>query len=108
MKFREKAAHGLVGTGSVLLHSNHGEWREKFYYREYEDRLAIWRADWKNLTWEEVQAVKEVLWPGRVCVEIYPAEKDVVNLRPTRHLWYTPGLEFMVDAECRHPEFEKE
>ena len=90
--WRERASVGLLRTIEI------GEHR----IREYADRLAIWRVDGERLGWEELQLVKELVWPGIVAMELYPAHKNVVNLRHTRHLWRAPAS---VIDKCRHPEF---
>ena len=60
------------------------------------------------MSWEELQRVKEKLWGDRVAIEVYPSEDAAVNLRHTRHLWWSPTLEREVLAECQHPEFRKD
>lgn len=44
-----------------------------------------WKAD---ITWDELQGVKEAIGFGDVAAfEVYPAGKDVVNVANMRHLW---------------------
>lgn len=93
--WRQKAEQGLIRTVHCSDH----------IVREYPDRLAIWRKDGERLTWEELQQAKQLLWGGRIAIEVYPAEADVVNLRHTRHLWSTPLIESTVRRECQHAEF---
>lgn len=58
-------------------------------------RLSISRAtmqttgQWDEaLTWDELQAIKrEVGFGDRFAVEIYPPDRDVVNVANMRHLW---------------------
>ncbi len=96
MNFRDRANCGLLETIELPGHR----------VRRYGDRIAVWRRDGERLSWEELQAVKQRVWGDRVAVEVYPAERDVVNLRHTRHLWSTPELAALVAETCRHPEFE--
>lgn len=57
-------------------------------------RLSICRTEingrsWKDgLTWDELQAVKhEVGFGSSYAIEVYPADRDVVNVANFRHLW---------------------
>lgn len=68
-----------------------------------ETRLSICRTmiddkgDWvANITWEELQEIKRQIGYGdRLAVEIYPKDKDIVNVANMRHLWVLPyELEF--------------
>jgi hypothetical protein len=44
-----------------------------------------------NITWEELQEIKNQSGFGQLeAVEIYPPEKDVVNVANMRHLWVLP------------------
>lgn len=95
MRWRDKANIGLIEEKSV------GSYR----VRIYTNRLAIWKNDGGRLTWEELQKVKQEIWGNRVAIEIYPSDKDVINLRHTRHLWWTEELENTVKQICKHEEF---
>ena len=97
MSWRDTTAIGL----ERIHHLDH------HHVREYADRLAIWRHDEARLTWEEVQAVKCQIWGDRLAVEVYPPDSLVVNLRHTRHLWWSPELSAMVIRVCQHPEFDR-
>lgn len=46
-------------------------------------------TDWRDgITWDELQRVKnETLGPDVWCVEVYPAQDDVVDVANMRHLW---------------------
>lgn len=50
-------------------------------------------TDWRDgITWDELQRIKnETLGPDVWCVEVYPAEQDVVNVANMRHLWPLDG-----------------
>lgn len=45
--------------------------------------------DWRDgITWDELQRIKnETLGPDVWCVEVYPAQDDVVDVSNMRHLW---------------------
>lgn len=78
-------------------------WRSRDYLvQEYEEagciRLSVNRAiltpdgDWSdNLEWEELQEIKQQCGYGdRMAVEIFPADRDIVNVGNMRHLWVLP------------------
>ena len=80
-----------------------GVWRSRcFVAQVFEEpnglhRITVNRSDvdrdgkWKDgITWDELQRIKEILFPGRVAIEIFPATKDVVNVSNMRHLWVLP------------------
>jgi hypothetical protein len=58
-------------------------------------RLSVCRTEvnnklqWKdNITWDELQKIKKECGFAQCdAVEIYPAEKDLVNVANMRHLW---------------------
>jgi len=42
----------------------------------------------EGITWEELQSLKDQSGYGNCCaVEIYPPNKDIVNVANMRHLW---------------------
>lgn len=61
-------------------------------------RLTVCRAAvgddgrWQDgITWDELQAIKAAVGFGDAeAVEIYPADRDVVNVANFRHLWILP------------------
>ena len=71
-------------------------------YQEKEKplRLSINRTginakrEWEdNITWDEIQQIKnEIGFADNDCVEIYPAEKNIVNVANMRHIWVMPEL----------------
>jgi len=64
--------------------------------RVYADRLAIHDGD--NLSWEQIAAIKEAIW-GDVCaIEVYPFSSEVINERPTRHIWRSDDITRVVCA----------
>ena len=94
--WRVNAGIGLIAVRDLGIH----------LVRIYENRIAIWRKDGRRLGWEELQNIKETIWGDRVAIEVYPAAADVVNLRHTRHLWWSKDLECMVIKNCKAEEFE--
>lgn len=45
-----------------------------------------------NITWDELMQIKREIGMGdRDAVEIFPADKDIVNVANMRHLWVTPS-----------------
>lgn len=43
-----------------------------------------------NITWDELMQIKREIGLGdRDAVEIFPADKDIVNVANMRHLWVT-------------------
>jgi hypothetical protein len=108
----------IIGAGQDTAHRVPKKWSaiasigllntielDSHLVRIYSNRIAIWRKDGARLGWEELQSVKEKVWGNRVAVEVYPAKCDVVNLRHTRHLWWSEDLERMVKSVCIHAEF---
>jgi hypothetical protein len=62
------------------------------------ERLTICRTsldgdDWGDrITWDDLQRLKRECGRGeRDAVEIYPADRDVVNVANMRHLWVVPA-----------------
>ena len=52
------------------------------------NREGQWRD---NLTWDELQEIKRQIGQGdSFAVEVYPGDKDIVNIANMRHLWITP------------------
>lgn len=53
------------------------------------------RGEWiPDISWEELQEVKRLIGYGdHLAVEIYPRDKDVVNVANMRHLWLIDNLE---------------
>ncbi len=45
-----------------------------------------------GLTWDEMQEIKRQIGMGDMyAVEVYPRDRDVVNVANMRHLWVLPG-----------------
>lgn len=77
-------------------------WRSRFFLVQSFDegnginRLSVARAEidtstgrWKDgITWDELQEVKRQVGLGDyMAVEIFPADRDVINVANMRHLW---------------------
>lgn len=62
------------------------------------ERVSVSRTEmaddgnWKDgITWDDLQYVKSQIGRGDLdAVEIYPADRDVVNVANMRHLWVLP------------------
>ena len=52
---------------------------------EYEGRSAT-----LPITWDDLQAIKDHLWPKRIAVEVYPPKDKIVNVADMRWLWVLP------------------
>lgn len=80
-------------------------WRSRhFLVQEFRERngaafrLSVCRTThngdrWaENITWDELMQIKrECGYADADAVEIYPADKDVVNVANMRHLWIIEG-----------------
>ena len=42
------------------------------------------------ITWDELQAIKDHFWPGRIAIEVYPPKESIVNVADLRWLWVLP------------------
>lgn len=54
------------------------------------------------ITWDQLQQIKDTLWPTRVAIEIFPPQAEIVNVAPMRWLWILPegqGLPFSINAQ---------
>ena len=91
---REQWPTGLAGADRVRV------WRSReFLVQQFDDphavaRLSVCRTTlvgdrWQdNITWDELQAIKGACgFAHRDAVEIFPDERDVVNVANMRHLW---------------------
>lgn len=51
-------------------------------------RLGMWED---GITWDELMRIKRELgYAGLDAVEVYPADRDIVNIANMRHLWIMP------------------
>jgi len=98
MNWKERSSIGLQKIEKI----------DGFVVRFYADRIAI--QSWNDLaiSWEQLQAVKnKALGDDVIAIEIFPPESNVVNLRNTRHLWFSPRIDDLAEW-LRHPEFGDE
>ena len=78
---------------------------KKFFVQLYQEedkplRISINRTgltsnyDWEDsITWDDIQKIKnEIGFKDKDCVEIYPAEKNAVNVANMRHIWVMEDL----------------
>lgn len=80
-------------------------WSRYFLVQEFGEkdgirRLSVARSEidaasgrWKDgISWEELQEIKRQIGLGDcMAVEIFPADRDVVNVANMRHLWVLPA-----------------
>lgn len=43
------------------------------------------------LTWDDLQAIKDYFWPGRIGLEIFPPRDSIVDVADMRWLWILPA-----------------
>lgn len=55
--------------------------------------MNTWTGRWDDaITWDELQRLKrECGYGDQDAVEVYPADRDVVNVANIRHLWVMPS-----------------
>lgn len=59
--------------------------------RTVEKRPGVWED---GISWDEIQGLKEQCGRGdKLAIEIYPADKNVVNVANMRHIWVLPDLQ---------------
>lgn len=75
---------------------------KKYLVQEFDEqnciRISVNRAvmnssvQWdENITWDELQEIKrEIGYGDRYAVEVFPKDRDVVNVANMRHLWVQP------------------
>lgn len=77
---------GLLRSWTVTLAATATRSQSEHLVLEYEDRLAVHNGD--ALSWSDLAAIRDALWgPGVAAIEAFPPTEEVINLRPTRHLW---------------------
>lgn len=87
---------------SYMTKKPYAVWRSRFFLVQSFDegngvnRLSVARAEidtttgrWKDgITWDELQDIKRQVGLGEyMAVEIFPADRDVINVANMRHLW---------------------
>ena len=66
--------------------------------------LMICRRDGRGgITWDDLHWIKEILYPTREAVELYPREEDLVDVANMRHLWVLPPFAWMPHGLDRNP-----
>jgi hypothetical protein len=80
-------------------------WRSRFFLVQAYDvpaggascRLSIRRVNaGDRITWDELQQIKRDVGYGDACaVEMFPPDRDVVNVANMRHLWIVTQPPFM-------------
>ena len=46
-----------------------------------------------GITWDEIQSIKnEIGFEDHDCVEVYPAQKNIVDVANMRHIWVMDEL----------------
>lgn len=56
------------------------------------------------ITWDQLQQIKDMLWPQRIAIEFFPPKKEIVNVAPMRWLWVLPtGFGFPFSISSNYP-----
>jgi len=95
--------HTLPPSYRMMTHKPKEAWRSKrFLVQVYDERDGIERISvcrtsvcgdrWEeNITWDELQQLKRECGRGSLdAVEVFPNDKDVVNVANMRHLFVLP------------------
>jgi len=54
-----------------------------------------------DITWDELNAIKQHFWPNRIAIEIYPPKNRSVDVAAIRWLWVLPeGAELPFNLEA--------
>lgn len=80
------ATPGTIGTpweGTVRICVKHSKGRNANEYNSRKHDVPI--------TWDELQAIKEWLFAGRIALEVYPPQSKVVDVANMRWLWVLPA-----------------
>lgn len=87
---------------SYMTKKPYAVWRSRFFLVQSFDegnginRLSVARSEidtatgrWKDgITWDDLQEIKRQVGLGEyMAVEIFPADRDVINVANMRHLW---------------------
>lgn len=79
---RTPSCDGTPWEGTLQVSVKHTRART---IREYEKR-----SSGIPITWDELQAIKDHFWPGRIALEVYPPHNFIVNVADMRWLWVLP------------------
>lgn len=82
---------GLLRSWTVTLAATTVRSQSEHLVLEYADRLAVYNGD--ALSWSDLAAIRDALWgPGVAAIEAFPPTGEVIDLRPTRHLWRNDAI----------------
>lgn len=82
---------GLLRSWTVTLAATTVRSQSEHLVLEYADRLAVHNGD--ALSWSDLAAIRDALWgPGVAAIEAFPPTEEVIDLRPTRHLWRNDAI----------------
>lgn len=71
-----------------------------FGFEVHEDAALghLWVYHYGDISWDQLQAIKTEIWGADArAIELYPAEGQVVNMLPCRHLWRLGAHDFAPD-----------
>lgn len=77
----------------------------EYSVRIYPNRIAIQSDKPDAISWETLQAIKSEVLGDVMAIEIFPHNSQVVNLKNTRHLWFSEDLKDLTKT-FTHPEFQ--
>lgn len=82
---------GLLRSWKVTLAATTVRSQSEHLVLEYADRLAVHNGD--ALSWSDLAAIRDALWgPEVAAIEAFPPTEEVIDLRPTRHLWRNDAI----------------
>lgn len=96
-----QAGTGIAMAGTMHDPKRSNEWVNSYFLvQEFQEENGVIRLSvnttsmansgrWKDgISWDALQEIKNAVgYADRDAVEIYPAQKDVVNVANMRHLW---------------------
>lgn len=92
--WHSNTAHPLCPPGQREVWVSRQYLVQVFEVESYWKRLTICRVDQREIreSWDALQRIKnEVVGPESWAVESYPADTDLMNVAPMRHLWIVPA-----------------
>lgn len=69
------------GTARICVQHSKAKSLNEFHSRKHDIPI----------TWDELQAIKDWLFPGRIALEVYPPKDKIVNVANMRWLWVLPA-----------------
>lgn len=94
MNWKQKSKVDLIAIEHV----------DEYSVRIYPNRIAIQSEEEDAISWETLQAIKTKILGDVMAIEIFPPNSEVVNLKNTRHLWYSECLKDLTKT-FTHAEF---